>query len=285
MLFKYKAHNVFGEMVKGEITSADRRSAILQLKKNKLSPISVFGINKKGSRFIFFTTSVLVIGAIFSYFYFMPGQKIIMPKLTEKDNDRAHGKRNQTGKLNFRNNKVPPNPTCSSHDAQRSLNKNSIKNGKYKTAAEFSLSAEIIHKTIHFKNATEQIIANLVSKRLGDMPPPLPNLPVSEDILDSINHVIEVYDDDSMVLIDLKESVANSKNELLQYMEEGGEPQYFLAYYHKILLQAHREWKKAQSEYNILEESNPKIADEYADEMDKALSQKGIKPIERSSSL
>ncbi|MBQ7188827.1 MAG: hypothetical protein IJR99_05360 [Kiritimatiellae bacterium] len=130
-----------------------------------------------------------------------------------------------------------------------------------------------------FTNATEQVLSWIVSKRLGDMPPPIPRLPPDEKVLETLNSVIEIHEGDDEATSELKENVAYAKEEMRKFMEEGGTAQEFVRQYHQQLQKAHQEWLAEQREYLRLRKENPDEAIAYAEETNKRLAEKGIKPL------
>ena len=130
-----------------------------------------------------------------------------------------------------------------------------------------------------FTNATEQVLSWIVSKRLGDMPPPIPRLPPDEKVLETLNSVIEIHEGDDEATSELKENVAYAKEEMRKFMEEGGTAQEFVRQYHQQLQKAHQEWLAEQREYLRLRKENPDEAMAYAEETNKRLAKKGIKPL------
>jgi len=130
-----------------------------------------------------------------------------------------------------------------------------------------------------FTNATEQVLGWIVSKRLGDMPPPIPRLPPDEKILETLNSVIEIQEDDDEATSELKENVAYAKEEMRKFMQEGGTAQEFVRQYHQQLQKAHQEWLAEQREFLRLRKEDPEKAMAYAEETNKRLAEKGIKPL------
>lgn len=130
-----------------------------------------------------------------------------------------------------------------------------------------------------FTNAAEQVLGWIVSKRLGDMPPPIPRLPPDEKILETLNSVIEIQEGDDERIAELKENVAYAKEEMRKFMQEGGTAQEFVKYYHQQLQKAHQEWLAEQREFLRLRKEEPEKAMGYAEEANKRLAEKGIKPL------
>ncbi|MBR4170995.1 MAG: hypothetical protein IKR48_05030 [Kiritimatiellae bacterium] len=130
-----------------------------------------------------------------------------------------------------------------------------------------------------FTNATEQVLGLIVSKRLGDMPPPIFRLPPDEKILETLNSVIEIQEDDDEATVEMKENVAYAKEEMRKFMLEGGTAQEFVRQYHQQLQKAHQEWFTEQREFLRLRKEDPEKAMAYAEETNKRLAEKGIKPL------
>jgi hypothetical protein len=137
-----------------------------------------------------------------------------------------------------------------------------------------------------FDSGTEQVISWIVNTKIGDMPPPLPNLPMKEDIASILNRDIVLYDDDSDEKVDKKANVAHAKQLLKEFLVQGGKPEEFLSFFREELKKAHNEWKEAQLQtMSLYKQGNHPEALKYAEEQNKKLVEKGIKPIVLPSAL
>jgi hypothetical protein len=131
-----------------------------------------------------------------------------------------------------------------------------------------------------FKSGTEQVLSWITNTRLGDAPPPLPNLPVFDNMEAILNSDIVLYDDDSKNVEEIKYNVAHAKQMLKTYIAQGGSPQDFLKYYHNELRKAHNEWMEAQKQgMELYRAGDEKGALTYYEEQNKALQDRGIKPL------
>lgn len=133
-----------------------------------------------------------------------------------------------------------------------------------------------------FKTGVEQVMGWIFTTDLGSAPPPLPNLSKKE--LDNIVMIIlsknEISTEDSEKSAQAKEAVTLAKKELKQYLENGGNPQSFLSYYHNELKKANDEWKDAQRlVLQSLKEDGADAGIAFAEEVNKKLAERGIKPV------
>lgn len=135
-------------------------------------------------------------------------------------------------------------------------------------------------RPMDYPSGLEQVINWIVNKRLGDTPFFLPRLNPKESIAEILDRDLIVYDDDTEDKIQAKANVAQAKQMLKEYIAQGGKPEDFLNYFHTALLEANREWKEAQKQVSTLMQSGEReAAVAYAEEANKRLAEKGIKPI------
>ena len=132
-----------------------------------------------------------------------------------------------------------------------------------------------------FATGAEQVMSWIFMCRLGDPPPLLPKLSTRDlvhidKILDAPNPVLE---GDSERARDAKETVEMAKKELKEFLAKGGDPEEFLEYYHGQLRQAHAEWQEAYRKTLEVARETPEIANDYVDEVNKLLAERGIKPV------
>lgn len=132
-----------------------------------------------------------------------------------------------------------------------------------------------------FRTSTEQVMDWIFRCEVGNPPPPLPNLPLKEqlhlaEILISDN---PIYEGDSDRARDAKETVQLVKKEFQEFIKEGGEPEDFLPYYHGQLVQAHEEWKTARKMVMDAVREDPDIAAEFISKVNERLAEKGIKKV------
>lgn len=132
-----------------------------------------------------------------------------------------------------------------------------------------------------FKTGVEQLMSWVFTTEVGDMPMPIPAIGDEErkqlsTILLSKN---EVKDGDSERTIFAKETVDYAKEEMRKFIEQGGDPDEFLQYYYSQLRHAFEFRNEAQQQYYDLQEEDPKLAEEFAQEVNKSFDEKGIKHI------
>ena len=132
-----------------------------------------------------------------------------------------------------------------------------------------------------FRTGLEQVMSWVFTTEVGDMPPPLPN--ISDFDIVHLQEILEiknnVSDNDTDKQAEAKETVDFAKKELKKYLEKGGDPQEFLAYYHDQLKSAYQERKLAQEEVIKVLRTEPDLADDYLKKVNDQLSQRGIKGV------
>ena len=132
-----------------------------------------------------------------------------------------------------------------------------------------------------FRTGTEQVLGWIFTLKVGSVPPPLPPIPIRDEahmaeILVSDNPALE---GDSESARHAKEMVELAKKELRQFVKQGGEVSEFMKYYHGQLVQAHQEWQDCQRSVMQMIRDDPDLAPDYIREVNKRLSDKGIKPV------
>ena len=132
-----------------------------------------------------------------------------------------------------------------------------------------------------FRTGLEQVMSWVFTTEVGDMPPPLPN--ISDFDIVHLQEILEiknkVSDTDTDKQADAKEVVDYAKKELKKYLDKGGDPQEFLAYYHDQLKSAYQERKMAQEEVIKVLRTEPELVDDYLKKVNENLSQRGIKGV------
>lgn len=134
-----------------------------------------------------------------------------------------------------------------------------------------------------FKSGLEQVLCNLFSIEVGDMPPPLPMIPDSE--LDEVPVILATICQESETDDELKKyrkQVVNlAKKELRNYLKEGGDFDEFLQHYHNEMNKAFFEQKKCQRQVeDVCANEDPEVAVAYYKKVNEDLLAKGIKPVE-----
>lgn len=132
-----------------------------------------------------------------------------------------------------------------------------------------------------FRSGLEQVMGWIFTTELGDMPPPLPQV---ADI--DIVHLQEILDykskigkDDTDQQADAKDTVNFAKEELRKYLEKGGSPDEFLAYYHDELQAAFMERNMAYDQVLKVISTEPELASDYVKKVNESLAKKNIKGI------
>lgn len=132
-----------------------------------------------------------------------------------------------------------------------------------------------------FATGTEQVMSWIFNARVGDMPPPMPRLPIRDEahmaeILMANNPALE---GDSEKVKAAKAMVERAKDACIEYVKEGGDVTEFLEYYRGQLVEAHEEWQAAQKSVMQVLREDPEIAAEFITEVNAHLEEKGIKPV------
>lgn len=132
-----------------------------------------------------------------------------------------------------------------------------------------------------FATATEQVMAWIFTTKVGDVPPPLPRLPIKDEahLVEILFNNVPVKDGDSAKTAYAKENVQLAKDELKKFIKEGGSPNEFFEYYHGQLVDAHREWNESRKEAMRVCREDPMIARDYIRAINSRLEKKGIKPV------
>ena len=132
-----------------------------------------------------------------------------------------------------------------------------------------------------FKTGVEQLMSWVFTTEVGDMPMPIPA--IGDEDRKQLSTILlsknEVKDGDSERTIFAKESVDYAKEEMRKFIEQGGDPDEFLQYYYSQLRHAFEFRNEAQQQYYDLQEEDPKLAEEFAQEVNKSFDEKGIKHI------
>ena len=132
-----------------------------------------------------------------------------------------------------------------------------------------------------FRTGLEQVMGWIFTTEVGDLPPPLPN--ISDFDFVHLQEILEIKNDvketDSDKQADTKATVDFAKKELKKYLERGGDPQEFLAYYHDELKAAYQERQIAQQQVMKVLTTEPELVDEYLQKVNADLAERGIKGV------
>lgn len=131
-----------------------------------------------------------------------------------------------------------------------------------------------------FRNGVEQLIVRVFCCPLGSMPEPLPNLPEMDErkMLKMLTDQNPINEDDSDMIAGQKEVIEEARLEMAKYVANGGNPDEFLGYYHKQLLQAHSYRQMAMNEVSRIkeEEHDPSLAKAMMEKINEKLKADGI---------
>lgn len=135
-----------------------------------------------------------------------------------------------------------------------------------------------------FRTGIELSMARIFMTRVGDPPPPLHTtfIPIKDEahlaeILIANNPVIE---GDSDEVKDAKATVELVKKEMVAFIKEGGAAKDFLPYYYDKLRSAFEERRESLREVARVALQEPEIAQTFYEDVNKRLTEKGIRPIE-----
>ena len=132
-----------------------------------------------------------------------------------------------------------------------------------------------------FSTGTEQLMSWVFTTELGDMPMPIPHL--SEEDKQQIASVLiiknEVKEGDSDRVKDCKQTVDMVKKEMAKFIGEGGDPDEFLQYYQRQLLDAFAYRNEAKNQVQELASEDPELAAQFLSKVNERLESEGIKKI------
>lgn len=161
---------------------------------------------------------------------------------------------------------------------------------KYSHAVRTNMASRIRAKNALHKNAVEQVLLQIFTCEVGDMPWALPAaLPEEEmkrltEILISKN---EIRDTDSETAIYGKEVLAAAKKEMMKFIKDGGEPEDFIVHYHDELEKAFYARRDAEDYVKEMldNKEDPKIIEALIEKTNERFAEKGIKPISAPAEL
>ena len=133
-------------------------------------------------------------------------------------------------------------------------------------------------------NSIEQVMLQIFSRSLGDMPLPFPSYLPQQDMDRLVEILIDknpIDENDSEQIKCEKEILQFAKSEMMKYIKEGGDPQDFLKDYHDQLYSAY--FKRFDAQNFLMEairkNESPEIIDGILRKYNKRLEAEGIKPI------
>jgi hypothetical protein len=288
--FNYTARDKSGATKRGSLQAADRNAAMQELSSQGMVPLSVIEGNAVTSsglpgwsplRMVFL--AIVGLGVVIGLVIWLrtPPGKISTEKKPQKATQakRAVLPRAANMKTNsmVRAQGDVPDPLRTAQQAAPSAQTNHTKTLSSTNVAEVSQQPK---RPADYPSGLEQVMNWIVNKRLGDSPFFLPKLSQKENIAEILERDLVVYDDDTEDKIQAKANVAQAKLMLKEYIAKGGKPEDFLQYFHSALLEANREWKDAQKQVSTMMQSGDyEEARAYAEEANKRLAEKGIKPV------
>lgn len=137
-----------------------------------------------------------------------------------------------------------------------------------------------------FSSTTEQVISGFANTRPGYPPPPTIRLPMGEDVASILDTPIEITDEDDERAVEIKENCARLKEEMRQFIAEGGTAENYLVQLHNELSKDYEDWKASQMYIvRLLQEGALEEARQYADEANADLSARGIRKVKLPENL
>ena len=134
----------------------------------------------------------------------------------------------------------------------------------------------------YFKTSVEQVMGWVFTCKPGLMPPPLPSF--SDEDYDQLASILisknTVKESDDEKAAEAKETVDFAKKEMMKYIREGGDPQEFMNYYHKLLREASDYRDIVVGQAQQIYEEDPGLAEDFLKEVNAKLDEKGIVRVE-----
>lgn len=131
-----------------------------------------------------------------------------------------------------------------------------------------------------FQTKTEQMLSRFAGTRPGYQPPMLLRLPQDENLDEILERPIEIFDDDDDETVAAKENCARMKEELRQFMADGGSAETFMLWHHNELMKDYEEWRDAQhNAVQLLLGGDLDAARRYAEEASATLAERGIRGV------
>ena len=245
---------------------------------------NIRGVSKLSLFFIFLLS--LVILFIILDFFFVEKETISYESRVVKKS---------TDKKRVVSNKAHTEKVKSQPIKEKNKNKTaSIISGLSKAEKENLYFSELAKKKIDlsprtnriFRSGLEASIARIFMTVPGDPPPPpfttvipLRDEAHLEQILTSANPILE---SDTEQQKESKKMVELAKKELIKFINEGGNPEDFLNHYHSILRESFDLRRESAKSFMKVAREEPEIAQQYLNELNKNLSERGIKEIQLS---
>ena len=296
MDFTYTRRTLDGKLEDLSISASSRAEVFQILRKQGITPVSVRVVNGSShvsSRFQFsriVTCSILCVPIAVGLVLFLVYDAC--PR-TEQEDRPPKTRPTVPTKTEFRQKIASdmPSPTTSPRDADSGP-------AKPKTAKEVladllthppAVTNYMVGITVTtnrprriYRNATEQMLASLFRTELGSIPPPMPQIPMRDNVnIDEIlsNH-FSITDADSETSSTIKDVVNQAKQVMKEFLDQGGTPESFISYYRNELQHCYETWKMCQqSAIKSCREDDPEVAREMIDKINESLSEKGIKPV------
>lgn len=297
--FVYTAKDVSGAFKQGGITAEDRAAALAVLKAKGLTPTSLTegkaksqrddkeGWKKKSVLAVVAILGVMILGWIIWGRYVKPqvedmkGKKSVAKTAQLKSPPDSITTNQLQDPMPSQDNASHERPAEPAQPKQTQSSRTPDRPTRILTpGATRTITDTNLPSRRAFTTGTEQLISWVANTRLGDPVPPLPRLPQGEDIGKILSSDITVYDDDDEKTVQIKTNVAHVKQAMKEYVDAGGDPQDFLQFYRDELQSAYNERREGQAELmRRLREEGAEKAQAFADERNRELEDKGIRPL------
>jgi len=302
--FTYTARDSSGALQRGALGAVDRSAALDAIRRKGLTPVSVIesGVGRDASprrpspRALAYASAVLVVlaaGGVWRAFSRRDGRlgEASLPEAAERRlppaapvrppvSDSSDLSDPPPAALGDAHPPVPAAPAPAVTPAPVAPQRKPGGQSERKVMRIDAMLDLATNTPSGYSSGTEKVINMIVNARPGGMPPPLLKLPRGENIADILSRDILVYDEDSEKTVAEKENVAYAKELLKEYINDGGNADDFLEYYHKTLSDAFNERQASQKfTMDLMRAGDKEGAEKYLAEKNKELEAKGIMPI------
>lgn len=137
-------------------------------------------------------------------------------------------------------------------------------------------------RQVAYRNGTEQALLEVFSRQRGDMPSFMPNISVKdrENLVAILMDKAKPSPDDDEWMTEDKEIINLAKDELRQYLKNGGNVDSFFEFYHNELMRSYYERKDAvKAIFDAYRTQDAELAEEFCKTVNKRLAEKGIRQI------
>ena len=293
--FVYTAKDVSGALKRGGLQAVDRTDALDSLKTKGWTPISLMeGHVPREEKKWLMPLVLMMLSVVLGYAVFMIVRTSPQPKETPKATTNVAQRMQEGVSAQGAKETTQPEPALADSEKEAPLDQVDVlslpvqPNPPIKPLAQAVRPVRVLTPgggtnlppRQAFSTGTERLISWMANTRLGDPVPPLPMLPIGEDIEKILDTDIAVYDDDDEKTVQAKVNVAKMKQSMKAFIKEGGDPQDFLTFYREELDMVHKERVEEQKELmRLYREGGGEQARAFADTRNKELGARGIRPL------